>query len=198
MKASLTILGALLSAAQAVAAPLDFSKVIHYTAPTNFFGGVAGDPRRDPGDNPMALDGPPVLEYRERFDYRHPSEISFNLGLACAYVGPGKIVRFLPATPTSLKQDMEAYYKGKFADQTPVLIAKINGVTAVSFTATRPPGPVQPYFLHFCWLQIETNIVLKITAVSSDIKIFRNETNSLQSVRIDKAPLLRMLEPPSR
>ena len=146
MKVLLTILGALLSALEALGAPPDVSKVIHYTAPTNFFGGVAGKPRSDPGDNPMALDGPPVLNFRERYDYRHPSEIIFNLGLACAYVGPGKVVQFLPATATSLKEDMEAYYKGKFPTSTSVSIAKINGLNAVMFTATRPPGPVQPYF----------------------------------------------------
>lgn len=197
MKVLLT-LGALLSAFQALASPPDSTKVIHYTAPTNFLGGVAVEPRSDPGDNPMALDGPPILEFKERYDYRHPSEIRFNLGLACAYLGPGKVVQFLPATATSLKEDMEAQYKGKFPTSTSVSIGKINRLTAVSFTGKRPPGPVQPYFLHFCWLQIETNIVLKITAVSSDIKIFQSETNSLQSLEIDKVSLLRMLGSASR
>jgi hypothetical protein len=195
---SLIIVGTLFAAAQAEAAPPDFIKVIHYAPPTNFFGGIAQQPRSDPGDNPMALAGPRIFEYRERYNYSHPSEISVSLGLACAYLGKGKVLHFLPATASSLKKDMEANYKDKFADQTPVLVGKINGLNSVSFTATRPPGPVEPYFLHFCWLQIETNIVLKITASSSDINIFRSETNSLQTLKIDKAPLLRMLEEQSR
>lgn len=197
IKVLLAILVALLSVFQALAAP-DLAKVIHYTAPTNFFGGSAAEARSDPGDNPMSLNGSQVFAFKERYDYRHPSDIRFKLGLACAYVGPGKVLEFLPASATSLKEDMATYYKGQFPTSSPVSISKINGLNAVSFTAARPPGPVQPYFLHFCWLQIETNIVLKITAVSSDIKTFQNETNSLQTLQIDKASLLQILTSASR
>ena len=192
------ILGTIPQAFQALAAPPDFTNVIRYTAPTNFFGGVASEARSDPGDNPMALGGLQILDFKERYDYRHPSEIIFNLGLVCAYLGPGKVLHFLPATPALMKSDMEAEYTGKFPNSTSVSIEKINGLNAVCLTASRPPEAVQPYFLHFCWVQIETNIVLKITAVSSDINIFQRETNSIQSLEIDKSSLLRMLGSPSK
>lgn len=197
-KVLVIILGTILAAFHSLAAPPDFTKVIHYAAPTNFVGLVAGEKRSDPGDNPMILSGPRIFDFKERYDYRHPSEIIFNLGLVCACVGPGKVIEFLPTTPDLMKKEMEAQYKGKFPTITSVSIEKINGLNAVCFTASRPPGPVQPYFLHFCWVQIETNIVLKITAVSSNINIFQSETNSLQSLQIDKSSLLRMLGSVSR
>jgi hypothetical protein len=188
----------LLSGFQAFGASPEIAKIIQYTAPTNFFGGVDIESRSDPGDNPLSLQGPQILSFRERYDYRHPSDIIFNVGLACAYVGPGKVIQYVPATPQALKQDMETFYKDKFPASTPVLVSKIAGLTAVSFSASRPPGPIQPFFLHYCWIQIETNIVLKITAVSSDVTTFQHETNSLQTVKVDKVAFLRMLSSAQR
>ena len=175
-----------------VAAPLDFTKAIHYTPPTNFYRSLLDDESRsDPGDNPLSMNGPEVLHYLNKND--RCGLIIFQFGLVSAYIGEGKIVKFLPVTPAALKAEMESEYRGNFSNSTPVVAGEISGLTSVSLTATRPPGPVRPYFLHYCWVQVETNIALKISAFSCDAEAFKAVTNSLQSLKIDKPKLLEFL-----
>ena len=66
----------LLAVVPAWAAMPDFTQAIRYTAPTNFYGGVAGGMRTDPGDNPFSLEGPDVLSYKDRGDW--------NCGASCS------------------------------------------------------------------------------------------------------------------
>jgi len=177
------------------AASPDPTKIIRYTPPTNFYGGPAGESRTDPGDNPFSMSGPELLAYKSKYD--RCGSITFRLGLVRAYVGQGKVLKFLPVEPAGLKEDLESEYKGTFPQITPGTITKISESTAVSLTATRPPGPNTPYFLHSCWIQIETNLVLKVTAVSCEAEVFKALTNSVQSIKIDKPQLLEALKPES-
>ena len=175
-----------------MAAPLDFSKFIYYTCPTNFYRYTLDDElRSDPGDDPFSMNGRIGLQYKDKND--RCGLILFQFGLAGAYVGEGKVVKFLPTEPGDLKKYMEAEYEGKFPQVTPVAVGKIDGLTAVSVTASRPPGQIRPYFYHFCWIQIETNIVVKISVYSCNTNSFNAVTNSFQSIKIDKGRLLESL-----
>jgi hypothetical protein len=180
-------------AVRILAAPVDFTEVIHYTPPTNFHGGPAGESRTDPGDNPFSMSGAELLTYKDKYD--RCGLITFRIGTVRAYVSKGKVVKFLPVDPGGLKKDLENENEGKFPQQTPAAITKISESTAVSMTATRPRGPNAPCFLHFCWIQIETNIVLRVTAVACEAETFKALTNSMQSIKIDKPRLLEALKP---
>jgi hypothetical protein len=173
--------GALFIANCGIGSPLDFSKVIHYTPPTNFFSAPPGSDDDLFGGNVAA------------FQYSSGDQCStviFQLGLACFYVGEGKVIKFLPAKPTDLKESLENEYKGRLPNLTPAVIGKLHGLTDVSLTATRPPGG-NPRFFEFCWIQLETNIVVKVTVVSCNVETFKILTNSLQSIKIDKKSLLK-------
>jgi hypothetical protein len=182
--------GLLTLTVQSVAAPLDFTEAIHYTSPTNFYRYTLDEGlRSDPGDNPFSMNGQTFLQYKDKND--QCDLVIFQFGLVGAYIGEGKVVKFLPVTPTSLKTEIESEYNGKFSNST-VAAGEICGLTSVSLTAIRNPDAIRPYFLHFCWIQIETNTVLKISAYSCNAESFKAVTNSLQSLKIDKPKLLEL------
>jgi hypothetical protein len=186
--------GLLALTVRGMTAPPDFTKAIKYTPPTNFYGGPAGEARTDPGDNPFSMNGPRVLEYLDKND--RCGCIIFQLGLVGAYVGEGKVVKFLPVASSALKEEIESEYKGKFPNSTPAIVGEINGLTSVSLTATRPPGEIRPYFLYFCWIQIETNIALKVAAYACNAESIQAMTNSLKTLQIDKKQFLKLAFPP--
>lgn len=163
----------------------DLVTTIHYTPPTNFYGGIA-HPRTDPGDNPLSLTSPEFLEYTSK-DSR-TANVMFSLALVGAYVGQGKVMHFLPVTPDLMRNEIEEENKRKFPQTTPASVANIHGLTAVNLTASRPTG--DPQFLRFCWIQVETNLALKITAIASDLVSFAAATNSLNTINIDKGRFL--------
>jgi hypothetical protein len=90
---------------------------------------------------------------------------------------------------------MNQEYQGKFPQITPATTGRINGFDAVSLTASRPPGGAGPYYFYFCWIAVETNIALKITAISCNAASFKAITNSMQSIQIDKRQVLALLQP---
>jgi hypothetical protein len=179
IKLSLCLSGLLFIANWGICSPLDFTKVIRYIPPTNFLSAPLGSDDDLFGGNMAAC------QYSSSDQC---STIIFQLGLACFYIGDGKVIKFLPAKPTDLKESLENENKGRLPNLTPAVIGKLNGLTTVSLTATRPSG--SPAFFHFCWIQLETNIVVKVTAVSCDAETFKALTNSLQSLKIDKKRLL--------
>jgi len=191
MRNQILLIGLLFFAIQGIAAPVDVAKAVHYTPLSNFYGGTFGAPRTDPGDNPFSMNGPEFLDYMNKND--RCDLITFQLGFAGAYVGAGKVVKFLPTEPTDLKKYLEAEYNGRFPNITPAVIDEIDGLTSVSLTATRPPGPIRPYFLYFRWIQIKTNMVVKIEAVSCNTNTFMAVSNSIRSIKIDKTQLLKAL-----
>jgi hypothetical protein len=70
---------------------------------------------------------------------------------------------------------------------------KISGLTAVSSSIlVRPPG-FEVRYVYFCWIQLETNIAVKITAASCDAKTFNALTNSLQSLKINEKGILKLV-----
>jgi hypothetical protein len=92
-----------------------------------------------------------------------------------------------------MKEEIENESKQQLPITTPATIDKIGGLTAVNLTTTRPTG--RPNFFRFCWIQVETNIVVKVTAIASDINSFQIVTNSLRTITIDKGSFLNALKP---
>jgi hypothetical protein len=162
----------------------DFIKTVNYKPLPGY---SAFQLNHDPGDDPFALDGP-------GFQYLgndQCSSIIFQIGLVRAYVGEGKIIHFLSAKPDDLKSELAKKLGENFTNAGPAVTGKIGGLIAVSMTATKASG--MSYL--FSWVQLETNIVLKITAVSCDEGKFKAVTNSLQSLKLDKKQVLDSLEP---
>jgi len=166
---------------------------IHYRPPINFFQCLPTD-RNDLGDNPLSMRGGTLLQYGDK---NSPcGEVSFSLGWAGVFAGEGKVVKFLPTGPKELKELLETEYRDKFPQVSPAAVMNLGGATAVSLTATRPPeSGAMPYFLHFCWIQLETNAVVKVTAVTCNADTFKALTNSMATIKVDKAPLLKAFKP---
>jgi len=183
-------IGLLISDFRSVAAPLDFTKAINYSAPTNFYRSRFDESRSDPGDSPFSMNGREFFHYMDKND--RYGLVIFQFGLIGAYVGEGKVVKFSPVTPASMKTEMENEYLGKFPNSMQLVEGEISELTSVSLTVARQPGSIRPYFLHFCWIQVETNAVLKISAFSCNAESFKAVTNSLQSLQIDKPKLLEI------
>lgn len=165
----------------------DFCAALNYPVPPGY--GLC-DLNSDPGDNPFSGDGPGLI-YSAGDQH---SEIRFQMAIVRFSIGRGKVTQFLSATPSDLKDELVAEYKGKFPEMTPAVIHKLGEFTTITLTASRPPGG-RPSFLEFNWVQLETNIVLKITATADSLDAFKTATNSLQSLKIDKAKLFESLQP---
>lgn len=87
---------------------------------------------------------------------------------------------------------------GYILEQLPALhptTGKINGADVAS--ATIMPSGGNHQFFHACWMDIETNFVLKVTISASDVQAFNQLTNSIRSIRVNKNALLAVLLPPN-
>ena len=171
----------------------NFFETVHYTAPTNFF---TFDPKAAYATNESFTDPFSIGEYGMEYNCSDQcSSLIFRLDLACYYIGDGKVYKFLPSRPSDLKEDFDKFCKSDLVGLTnfpPSKFIKVSGLTAVSSTTTRPPGKGATFF-QLCWVQLETNIVVKISIASCDIKTFSMLTNSLQSLKIDKNGILKQV-----
>ena len=172
----------------AICGPQELASAIHYTPPTNFIGGIA-HPRTDPGDSPFLMDSPDFLEYGSRTG----GEVFICYGLIGASIGKGKVINYPPVTTFLMKEEIGNECKKRFPNPDSILADEIGGLTSVKLTATQPEG--RSRFYQVCWIQVETNIALKITAFASDAKTFQEITNSVQSITIDKDKFLNALAP---
>lgn len=171
-----------------ICGPLEFEKAIDYKPPRPLYGHF--QLKIDPGDDPFSGDGMGF----QCLSYDQCSSVIFQLGIVRFQIGNGKAVKFLSTSPSDLKSELESQWKDKFPNVTPATIGKLNEFTTVSLTAFRS-GDTKPSLFQVCWVQIETNMVLKITAVSCDATTFNALTNSLQSLKINKSRLLASLKP---
>jgi hypothetical protein len=170
------------------AAPPDLSDIVRFAAPTNFFRHIPeGPPRSDQGDDPFSMDGREFFYYQDKND--RYGQIIFKFGAVGAFVGQGKAVKFTTVTPATLKKQFEYAYRGNFSDAASIISSEIDGLPFVGLSAVRT---AQPNYWHWCWVQVDTNTVLKITVVSGDKETFKGVTNSLSSLTIDQ-PKLRAL-----
>lgn len=170
--------------------PTNWAHAVYYTPPTNFLGGAMPltRSRNDPGDNPFSFNSPEFLLY-ENLDKN--AAIIFRFALIGVYFGEGKIPHYLPVTPDLMKEAFERENKGRHPDMKPATLDTINGLTSVSLTALNSSGT--PNRCRECWIQVQSNIVIKIYAVASDAETFRVVTNSLGTITVDKDNLIRAL-----
>ena len=164
-------------------ADTNFLQAIRYTPPAGY-GGYFGLDGGAPSDNLFSGEGPGFMcSSRD-----HTSFIVFQLGLVGFYFSNGKIMKFHPVGAAELKQSLELTFKGKFPTMTPAVIGNMSGLTVADLTAQRPPGS-PPTLLRACWVQVGSNAVLKVTAASSDPDAFRELTNSIGKLTIDKSKM---------
>ena len=162
----------------------NFSNTVSYTAPTNFF---MIDYKEDQS-TPFSIGGSPI-----EYDHDPNSSISFELSYACFSVGKGKAYQFQSATLSDLKHDFESFYRQYFTNMPPAIIGKTAGLASVSSSAVVPPSELGTCYFYSSWVQIETNIVVKVKASSCDANIFKELTNSLQTLKIDKNGILKQV-----
>ena len=175
----------------AVAAPdeTNLATAVHYTPPATFYETLPMN-RNDPGDDPLSMRGATFLQYADKND--GCGDVLFSLGWAGVYAGEGKVLKFMRVGPKELKECLETEYRGKFPQASSAIVTNLGGATAASLTATRLPQLGNtPYFLHFCWIQLETNAVVKVTAVTCNSNTFKALTNSMAFIKLDKARLLK-------
>lgn len=163
----------------------DFAAALNYVAPAGY--GVY-ELNHDPGDNPFSGEGPGFMYLAG------DSEIRFQIAIVRFSIGRGKAIEFLSTSPSDLRDDLMAEYRGKFPQVNPAVTYELGGLSTTSLTASRPSGG-RPSFFQFNWVQLETNIVLKITATADNPDAFKTATNSLQSLKIDKVKLFEALQP---
>jgi len=166
----------------------NFTKTIHYIPPKPFF--INDVPTNEVFTDPFSI-GENGVQYTSASDDQC-SLLTFQLDLACYYLGDGKVYKFLPAKPSDLQIDFDKFYQDqlKLTNMPAATFRKVSGLTAVNSTATKSPG-AGPTFFYFCWVQLETNIVVKISVASCDLKTFNGLTNSLQSLKINKNEILK-------
>lgn len=190
MKTKLVLLHfALLLVFNAKAIP-DFAKSIQYKPPPNY---GTFELNHDPGDNPFSGDGPGFFFLSNDQN----SQITFQIGIIGFSIGKGKVVTFQRVGPGDLKKYLDGAHRSQQAGQAATL-QQMCGLDDATWTGQLPVtsgSRFKTVFLTSHWIQIETNIVLKITATAHDPMAFVALTNSLHSLKIDKAGLLKSVGP---
>lgn len=165
----------------------NFTNTVSYIAPTNFY---MFDYSHDDYPAPFTIGGS-LIEYNDNANSPDPnSTIQFDLAMACYSIGQDG-VKFFEAKPSDLKKDFENYYRDVFTNMPPAKIGKLDGLATVSSTASMP-GAMGTLLFHSSWIQIETNIVVKVTVNSYNAQVFNSLTNSLKSIKIDKRKILKI------
>jgi hypothetical protein len=114
------------------------------------------------------------------------NSIKFQLGFVRFYFDNGKVMEFLPVGPADLKQGLQQAFSNGWSVATPATVSEMHGLTTASLTAKRPPGDA-PDLVQERWIQVESNIVLKVTAASYSLDAFTELTNSLGTLSVDRA-----------
>src|ERR1039457_3516835 len=153
----------------------NFTNTVIYTAPTNFY---MYDYSHDDFPDLFTIGGS-LIEYDANVSSPDPdSTIQFGLAMACYSIGQGG-VKFFETKPSDLEKDFENYYRDVFTTMPPAKIGKLDGLVTVSSTASMPAA-MGTWLFHSSWIQIETNIVVKVTVNSYNAQVFNSLTNSLK------------------
>jgi hypothetical protein len=125
--------------------------------------------------------------------YNNPDDnIQFGLALACySYERDG--IKILRAKPSDLKRDFENYYSDVFTNRPTPEIHKISGFVAVSLTASKPTVTSGTWFFHSSWIQIDTNVIVRVTVNGYNAKTFNSLTNSLKTIKINRQKILEQV-----
>ena len=166
----------------------NFTNSVAYIAPTNVY---MHDYSGDDYPTPFTIGGS-LIQYDAYANSPDPdSTVQFDLAMACYSSGKDGVV-FHETRPSDLKKDFENYYRDVFTNMPSAKIGKLDGLTTVSSTASMPAA-TGTWFFHSSWIQIETNIVVKVTVNSYNAQAFNSLTNSLKSVKVDKQRILKIV-----
>lgn len=166
----------------------NFTNTVTYITPTNFYMHNYSD---DNYPAPFTIGGS-LIEYDAYANSTDPdSNIQFDLALACYSFGKDG-VKVLETKPSDLKKDFENYYRDVFTNMPPAKIGKLDGLTTVSSTASMPAAS-GTWFFHSSWIQIETNVVVKVTVNSYNAEVFDSLTNSLKTIKINRQRILKVV-----
>jgi hypothetical protein len=133
------------------------------------------------------------IGYEETNGYVGDEDILFMLGPGCfrsdKYGDP-----MLPRSPADLRDDFDFYYHRFLLQLTnlpPARIGKTAGYTSVSsstfFTNNNN-------YYSSCWIQIKSNIVVRVEIQSTSKTSFDAATNSLKTLKINKKEILNIVE----
>ncbi len=164
-------------------------KAVHYSPPPHF---EAFQLNSDPGDSPFSGDGPGFQFLCGRDD------LIFQVGVIRFSIGKGKVVTYFPVGPAELRESLSQTFGGRLEILAPCVLTNVSGLVAATISGKSKNlngGRVPQQFLTVYWVQIQTNIVLKISAVSQTAAGLENMTSSLTSLRIDRDALLKALRP---
>jgi hypothetical protein len=100
----------------------------------------------------------------------------------------------LPRSPSDLQNDFLNYYHGgvaNFTNLVPVILGKTAGYTSVSASTFFPSN--DNYF-YSCWIQIESNIVVRVEIETSSKQTFKVAQKSLKTLKIRKKEILSIVQ----
>ena len=125
------------------------------------------------------------------------STILFMLGPAC-FTNPQGGRQFcgpmLPRNPSDLSKDFNKYFHGFVANLTnlpPATIGKTAGYTSVSASTFFTNNNSHFYS---CWIQIESNIVVRVEIGSPSKESFDAAKNSLKTLKISKNEIVNIVK----
>ncbi len=174
----------------------NFTKSVYYVPPTNFY---MHDFSKDDFTDLFAYWGSGI-------QYEEPkgTTILFMLGPSCYFVtnqGRTQLCSpLLPRNPSELRNDFDKNYHGfgaNFTNLPPAIVGKTKvGKTAgyTSVSASTFFSSNNSYF-YSCWIQIESNIVVKVEIQTASKESLDFARNSLRTLKIKKKEILNIVKP---
>jgi hypothetical protein len=169
----------------------NFTKSVHYVPPADF---KLEDYFRDSDQKDWPAD---LFKYCGS-GVQYGGTILFMLEPSC-FGYPDTQARFpgplFPRSPADLKIDFDKYYHGLVANFTNLpsaTIGKTAGYTSVSastfFTSNNN-------YFYSCWIQIKSNIVVRVEIETSSKESFDAARNSLKTLKINKKEIMNIVKP---
>jgi hypothetical protein len=163
---------------------------LHYDPPVTLY---PVELNHDPGDNPFSGDGP-GLGFLSRTDAnRGFGSVTFQFGMVGFAIGEGKRVTYSAVGTNELRRIFGDFWTETGGDAAVVHLTSIGGLPAVTARGTGKSRQTQLF--EATWVQIKTNVVLKITVAAENQSMFDVLTNSLKSVEVDSEKFFESLRP---
>ena len=178
----------------------DWAKAIQFDPPPDF---DAFKLNGGPEANPFSGNGPGFM----LLSTDQSGQINFQVGAIGWSIGNGYAITYYKVGPDELVEELatengEPRITGQPRSNgkrlTGVRKTTVSGLSAARWTGQLPgrsDAPVNKVWVEALWIQIETNLALKITASAQTQETFTAITNSLATLRIDVQALLKGLEP---
>ena len=147
----------------------------------------------DPGDSPFSQEGP-GCQYLSNDQH---SSVIFRLCLVRLPVGNPAPGAFTSSVESALQKRIAAASAG-LSNRSAIMIHRQAELPTVSVSGTvrkTADVPLRELLVGMRWVHIQSNLVLKITAVSPHMSAFSSLTNSLVSMQVDRARLLESITP---